>query len=544
LIQFTWITQAYFKGPNAVSFANATAYCQGQGTALATIETQDEYDEAVTACDGSDCYIGAQDQQNGTAEGVYSWSDGTDIALDYGFNADRTATTGQGPWASGEPNEWKGYQEDCVEIRSSAGNKYNDVPCSGNKYPLCNGRYFRGTVALPFVNASIYCEVYGGKIASIPTEEDYNLAVAAANGENVWIGLQDDINGDPDMVWSWTDGTDIVLNYGFNSDRTATTGQGPWNNGEPNEYNGWEEDCVEMYTNGKYNDISCDDSNYPLCKVVIQETSDPTSNPTSDPTSDPTADPTIDPTTAPTADPTDDPTTDPTSNTSPDPTMDPTSDPTADPTNDPTSDPTSDPTADPTDDPTNDPTSDPTADPTEHPSLDPTTEPTTEPTIEPTIEPTVEPTSEPTLQPTNDPTSASCKGDHEQCGGQNYNGTTCCIQGYECISNNNTWYSQCEPITVNNCSNLWDQCGGLEWTGFTCCAPGFICVYQNDHYSQCLSPNRRLISQLAKNGPLWSINNGYNYITEKTMKYLKIISISLLGLSVAILFYYQYLFKK
>jgi cellulose 1,4-beta-cellobiosidase len=37
-----------------------------------------------------------------------------------------------------------------------------------------------------------------------------------------------------------------------------------------------------------------------------------------------------------------------------------------------------------------------------------------------------------------------------------------------------------------NCGSVWTQCGGNGWQGSTCCASGSTCVKQNDWYSQCL----------------------------------------------------------
>jgi cellulose 1,4-beta-cellobiosidase len=37
-----------------------------------------------------------------------------------------------------------------------------------------------------------------------------------------------------------------------------------------------------------------------------------------------------------------------------------------------------------------------------------------------------------------------------------------------------------------NCGSVWSQCGGNGWQGATCCASGSTCVAQNQWYSQCL----------------------------------------------------------
>jgi len=55
------------------------------------------------------------------------------------------------------------------------------------------------------------------------------------------------------------------------------------------------------------------------------------------------------------------------------------------------------------------------------------------------------PTSAPTLgssSPTAAPTVSNCAGAHDQCGGNNWNGATCCVDGWTCAEQNE-WYSQC-----------------------------------------------------------------------------------------------------
>lgn len=41
------------------------------------------------------------------------------------------------------------------------------------------------------------------------------------------------------------------------------------------------------------------------------------------------------------------------------------------------------------------------------------------------------------------------------------------------------------PPSVS-CSAVHDQCGGIDWTGPTCCSGSHVCTWQNDWYSQCL----------------------------------------------------------
>ena len=137
-----------------------------------------------------------------------------------------------------------------------------------NLFVTSNGQerlYFRGPSQIVFADAVTYCQSRGAVLGSVPTLTDWNNARTACGGLRCWIGLQDDLNGNDDGIWHWVDGTDITTSYGFNADRTATVGRAPWNGGEPNEWAGTEEDCIEMIGNGRYNDHLCNQLRYPLC---------------------------------------------------------------------------------------------------------------------------------------------------------------------------------------------------------------------------------------------------------------------------------------
>eukprot|EP00833_Pecoramyces_ruminatium_P001943 jgi/Orpsp1_1/1175975/evm.model.c7180000055921.1 len=55
--------------------------------------------------------------------------------------------------------------------------------------------------------------------------------------------------------------------------------------------------------------------------------------------------------------------------------------------------------------------------------------------------------------------NAACGGAYAQCGGNDYSGENCCVEGYKCVKLND-WYSNCLPESVINDSNLekrqWD----------------------------------------------------------------------------------------
>ena len=90
-------------------------------------------------------------------------------------------------------------------------------------------------------------------------------------------------------AWSWTDGT--AVDYGFNSDGSATTGVYPWFQNEPNNLYGTEK-YVHLQRNSwdpwTWNDLHGNGKAYPICKgpqIPIPST-EPTFVPTAYPTYD------------------------------------------------------------------------------------------------------------------------------------------------------------------------------------------------------------------------------------------------------------------
>lgn len=90
-----------------------------------------------------------------------------------------------------------------------------------------------------------------------------------------------------------------------------------------------------------------------------------------------------------------------------------------------------------------------------------------------------------------EPAVEDCQGFHAQCGGRNYNGATCCVEGSSCVMQNE-WYSQCKPISDDGsgCQRAYWQCGGKDsngsaFSGVTCCIAGYECVALNQWYHQC-----------------------------------------------------------
>lgn len=123
----------------------------------------------------------------------------------------------------------------------------------------------------------------------------------------------------------------------------------------------------------------------------------------------------------------------------------------------------------------------------------------------PTPAPMPVPVPVPTLIPAPTPDS-TCAQHRDQCGGQSWQGATCCVPGLKCEAQSQ-WYSKCvvDDDSSYGCSQLNQQCGGRNWVGFTCCAPGLKCKESNAWYSQCSliedPPSLMSLSSLGKQQP-------------------------------------------
>ena len=105
-----------------------------------------------------------------------------------------------------------------------------------------------------FTDAQKWCEGQGSELASIHNDWENQAALVACgsgNGESdCWIGFQCIDNEQYDF--EWMDGTD--------EDYTN------WGDNEPNNFQDLDEDCVQMYSSGQWNDATCETTTFrPLC---------------------------------------------------------------------------------------------------------------------------------------------------------------------------------------------------------------------------------------------------------------------------------------
>ena len=109
---------AYTLVTSQMNFENGEEYCNNNlGSNLATVNSQDANDAAVSAASGNTVWIGLYDPE---ADNTYSnWNDGTTYTWE--------------SFSSGEPNNGG---EQCVELHSHGG--WNDFPCWQSRAILCN----------------------------------------------------------------------------------------------------------------------------------------------------------------------------------------------------------------------------------------------------------------------------------------------------------------------------------------------------------------------------------------------------------------------
>lgn len=136
-----------------------------------------------------------------------------------------------------------------------------------------------------------------------------------------------------------------------------------------------------------------------------------------------------------------------------------------------------------------------------------------------------------------------------QCGGQSWDGPSCCVAGSYCHEQSQ-WYHQCQPgdgsedeaepraeaepeaeesevepeaeteevepaaeevepeaeaeevepedESKEDCAALWGQCGGNTWTGTTCCQAGGVCKVGNEWWHYCAEDNGPSMTQVSQ----------------------------------------------
>ncbi|XP_026154124.1 macrophage mannose receptor 1 isoform X2 [Mastacembelus armatus] len=295
----SWYQNCYKLVEKAETWDAAQKACEQEKGNLASIDMS--YDQAFIAgavLQGkADAWIGLRRQGSGS----YAWTDGWPVFFTQ--------------WGPGEPTNIK--DEGCVSMHASRvfHGTWNDTNCNLAKPYICKissekppptpgpgdgncmtgwipyGRYCyyvsREKEVLSWPESDHACQFFKGHLVSIHSraEVEFIRNLNYTKTHPIWIGLTRDRN----YGWGWTDKTSVGF---FN-----------WATGEPNAafHPGevGEENCVEMYDDGRWNDNNCLQKRGFACRHRQYYTTDehgpvfPTHGPTHGPTDGPTDGPDV-----------------------------------------------------------------------------------------------------------------------------------------------------------------------------------------------------------------------------------------------------------
>uniref|UniRef100_A0A673A532 C-type lectin domain-containing protein n=1 Tax=Sphaeramia orbicularis TaxID=375764 RepID=A0A673A532_9TELE len=113
--------------------------------------------------------------------------------------------------------------------------------------------YYDSVTELDWVHSRLVCLSMGADLVSINTAEEQAFINGLLSPQvNAWIGLND-IHSEG--KWKWVDGTAVTTTF--------------WGPGQPNSYNGTNQDCGELVENslmGQWNDEDCSAENIWICE--------------------------------------------------------------------------------------------------------------------------------------------------------------------------------------------------------------------------------------------------------------------------------------
>ncbi|TNM92320.1 hypothetical protein fugu_019332 [Takifugu bimaculatus] len=274
----SWYHNCYKLVEQPATWDAAQAACVQEGGNLASIDMS--YDQAFLAgavLNGMDSWIGLRRKDDGS----YTWTDGWPVFFTQ--------------WGPGEPSNIN--DEGCVAIHGGRvfHGTWNDTKCDLAKPYICKissesppptpapgngmclpfwypyGRYcyhvYNGQQGFSWPESRHYCQSIRGDLASLHSraEVEFIRNLNYTKYHNIWIGLTRDSN----FGWAWTDKTSL----GFLN----------WAHGEPNAAfhpgNAVDENCVEMYPDGLWNDNNCLQKRGFVCRHHQYHTTDDNGNP-------------------------------------------------------------------------------------------------------------------------------------------------------------------------------------------------------------------------------------------------------------------------
>ncbi|XP_070597163.1 hepatic lectin-like [Erythrolamprus reginae] len=134
------------------------------------------------------------------------------------------------------------------------GHDFHLFPCGADsrQWEYFGGKcYFFSLKSIPWHDAKTDCDRRKSQLVIINSLAKQNFIETRTRNERFWIGLHDQHT---EGEWKWLDGS----NY--------RTGFQNWKLGEPNTYQGREEDCGQVWVNGEWNDYICTSDSFYICE--------------------------------------------------------------------------------------------------------------------------------------------------------------------------------------------------------------------------------------------------------------------------------------
>lgn len=229
----------YRHEANGLFYDQAQASCAATGAYLVVIDDSDEND-----------YV--------TSLGGAPWIGFNDYAVENGFEWVTGAAISFTKWSGGEPSD-SGGDEDCVLTQ---GGNWNDGECSNLREFVCEcDPAVRIPLAPACMNSAAYSQIFQGRrYRSENNGATYVEAIASCAAEGGHLAVVTDA-AENDYVRAMISDTAWI---GFSD--SASEGSFTWITGSASSYNKWTgpqpddsggEDCVEVNTNGDWNDQKC-----------------------------------------------------------------------------------------------------------------------------------------------------------------------------------------------------------------------------------------------------------------------------------------------
>lgn len=245
--------QGYTKGADGYSYkyyarsmnwAEAHEVCRKEGAHLATIDSPATLRYVSNMIKmkqlKSWIWVGGQDKDSNNS---WTWTNGMPIGKDH--------------WYPGEPNNFNNVQEDCTAIFSEYEGRLFDAHCSWDApHFLCqkggymkgpDGQYFKfHDEKMDWNKASASCKEEGAHLAVVDNQATFDFLKKSFDEMKV-------------TNFVWIGGNDKYSNNSFKWVNGKSVGKSNWQMGEPNNYNGFQEDCMLMYpvTGSTFYDAHC-----------------------------------------------------------------------------------------------------------------------------------------------------------------------------------------------------------------------------------------------------------------------------------------------